>query len=830
MKKSTLLQIAIMCSSVVLIANVASADSFEPLETKSSPAPLERSGGTFVGLSGGADPVFLLHGGLPAVLNAKPVADVWVLDGDDWQAVNTSVRSIYGHSLVSAGESLAYGFGGVDINDELRSLDTVLSYRVWRGDSSVEVSIGEISVPGPNPGSCSESPVVWLEERNSMLLVGGMCSYFPGWSSEVWEYSISSNRWSRRADLPQPLADHSAVFSEGQVWVFGGRNNAGRLNEIFKYDPWTDSWSEVFPNGPRPDPLSDHRAVAVDDSMLVFGGTRAPFWPETIAEVWEFDLTTLQWTRKADLPYGLAEMAVGVAPSDLADSDTAEVLLFGGVIDAWSFPLVLSDDTWIYTSDITQATQLIAVPAVARVQGKGAFFTSTMYLTNTSDVDLDLELTLTPRMDFEGAPITVDHTIAPGVMETLDDPVASLFGIGGDADMVGSVMITVASGSSENLVMRTLVSAEVDSGERYGTSFPAIRSDDALDASDVGYLTTTEDPSTYRVNVGMMALADSTQITITPMASLNSPLADSVTFNLNAGESTQLNDVHRFFSIGTIADVLIEVSVNSGSAVAYATVLDGTGSYTGTSDPTTILPVTRGSEQITLLEIGSIRGIDEFSGSATIINFSDREAEVRADFNERGYAGVLSSRVFTIGPGEAVGYGDFVGDIFGVYDTVGTVVLQTLNGSQISATGREFAILRDQIGDGIAGTAGTQLPGLTDGDLVTPGQTWHVIGLRQQMDENEKERSHLALFNPSSESVQATVSLFNGSNGAVKGSRIWTIEGRELIQINNFMKKINDQVNGEEKRIEITVDHPVHLHVFRVNTWGDSVTLRPAGG
>ena len=68
--------------------------------------------------------------------------------------------------------------------------------------------------------------------------------------------------------------------------------------------------------------------------MVVFGGTRAPFWPETIVEVWELDLTALRWTRKTDLPHGLAEMAVGMVPSDLAEGDTAQVLLFGGVIDA----------------------------------------------------------------------------------------------------------------------------------------------------------------------------------------------------------------------------------------------------------------------------------------------------------------------------------------------------------------------------------------------------------------------------------------------------------------------------------------------------------------
>ena len=79
-------------------------------------------------------------------------------------------------------------------------------------------------------------------------------------------------------------------------------------------------------------------------------------------------------------------------------------------------------------------------------------------------------------------------------------------------------------------------------------------------------------------------------------------------------------------------------------------------------------------------------------------------------------------------------------------------------------------------------------------------------------------------------SARITVTLFNGSDGSVEGVRSWVVEGQELIQVNNFMKKIKDRVNGAEKRIEVSVDRPVFMHVFRVNTWGDSVTLGVSGG
>jgi hypothetical protein len=829
MKNPVFRRIWVISWLVLLASGNGVADSFRLLETQSKPIPLERSGGAFVELEDGAGWIFLLHGGLSAALNAKPVSDVWVFDGSDWSSVDVAAPAVYGQTLVAAGEGRAYGFGGIDLNDELIRFDRILSYGVRRGSAGPEVTIQEISVPGQNPGACSESPVVWLEQTNSMLLIGGMCRYYPGRSEEVWEYRVGANSWRRRANLPRALADHSAVVADGQVWVFGGKESGGRSNHIYRYEPQSDSWSEEFASGLRPEPMSDHRAVAVGEAMIVFGGIREPFWPETISEVWELDLRALRWTRRKDLPHGLAEMAIGAIPSDLAVGSEEQVLLFGGVIDAWSFPLVLSDETWIYTSDVARGNELIAVPALARLRGRGAFFTSTMYLMNIGETDLELELTFTPRIDTGGAPISAQLEIAPGIMKTIDDPLRTLFGLAADEGGVGSVVIEVSGGSERDLLAQTFVASELNSGEEYGTYFPAIRRSQALAASEIGYLTTTEDPSSYRVNVGLMALDDDTEVAVAPVSRIGEPIVSALSLDLDRGENLQINDIHRSFGIGTEPDVMLEIEVASGQAIAYATVVDGNGSYTGTSDPTTIQPIVAGSDRVTLIEIGHVQGIDEFSGSATIVNLSDREAEVRVEFYRRGVPGLSSSAWFTIDAGDAIGYRDFVGQVLGIEDAVGTVVLETLNGTRISACGREFANLRDDGSDEILGTAGTQLPGLTEADLLTAGKTWHLIGLRQSMVGEEWVRSHLAVFNPGTQNARLTVTVFDGDAGVAEGSRYWIVEGQELVHINKVLKKINGSVDGGEKRIEVSVDRPVYLQAYRVNTWGDSVTLRAKG-
>jgi len=467
----------------------------------------------------------------------------------------------------------------------------------------------------------------------------------------------------------------------------------------------------------------------------------------------------------------------------------------------------------------------VSVPAVARVRGSGAFFTSVMHLANAGDESLGLDITYTPRQGSGGSAATVTHTVPAGVMQTIDDPLEELFGFSGSAGRVGSLQVEVTSGSAADLMLQTVVFARLDSGEEYGQLFPAMRAANIIPAGEKVYLNTTEDPVHNRVNIGLMGAVDGTRFRVTPMDPVGVGLAVPRTFDLDAGDSSQINNLHSTFDLGTAADVVVEVEVVSGSGFAYASVLDGNGDYTGTSDPTTILPVSEGSDKVTLLEIGSIQGLNEFSGSASITNYSNRSATVRADFYQRDISGVSATATMTIAAGDSVGYEDLGADLFGVSGDVGTVVLTATNGTVIGATGREFAVLRD--GGQIVGTAGQLISGLTDEDRLGPGATYHFIGLRQQGGASGVERSHFAVFNPATTDGQVTVRLYDGATGALEGERSWTVPSRTLIQVNNVIREINPDHDGAEKRIEVEVNRMVFMNAFRVNPWGDPVTLSP---
>ena len=465
------------------------------------------------------------------------------------------------------------------------------------------------------------------------------------------------------------------------------------------------------------------------------------------------------------------------------------------------------------------------VPTVARVQGNDAFFTSRLILFNAGDEDLELQLRYTQRVDLGTASSSIVHRVAAGALESIDDPLGALFGFDDDDQEVGSLLVRVEEGDWRDLMVQSEVFARLDDGQEFGQFFPARPTIRALATGERSWLATTEDPQRNRVNFGATAVTDGTTLRLTPLDASGSPLASPMGIALEGGQTVQLNDVHQIFGIGRVPNLRLEAEVVTGRVFIYASVLDGTVSNPGSSDPTTILPAVEGAERLVLLELGPFQGIDEYSGSASISNLGSFDAEVRLDFHARGVPGVSASTSVSIPAGGTVGYGEIVGEIFGLSDVVGTVVVTGPPGSRLSATGREFSISRGADGE-ILGTAGQLMEGLRDEDLLQPDRSWHFLGLRQTRGETGIERSHLAIFNPQSRQARIDVDLFS-AEGELLGSGAWSVRPLELVQINNLITFLDPDYDDGVKRIEVRVTEPVHARAFKVNAFGDPITIGP---
>lgn len=79
-----------------------------------------------------------------------------------------------------------------------------------------------------------------------LILIGGRIN--GGISSEVWEYEIGSNIWSRKKVAPTAIAAcGSALVKNRHVILYGGTDGVGFLNKFWAYDIVEDKWKSVGP-------------------------------------------------------------------------------------------------------------------------------------------------------------------------------------------------------------------------------------------------------------------------------------------------------------------------------------------------------------------------------------------------------------------------------------------------------------------------------------------------------------------------------------------------------------------------------------------------------
>jgi hypothetical protein len=367
MKQRNTTLFAILVAMTLAVSSIH-ADSHDVLSAVGDAGGLHECAGIFAPVydSEGnrtTEVVFILQGGYRSELDAEPVNDLWVLADGYWQRIDSSVPAMAGHSMVEAGGRV-YAMGGIGEDDWLRSLNHIVTLEIRRIDGRLEAVVEEVEVSGSAPEASFGASAVTIDRGRGIAYVGGTTLGNPLDSdpSQLWEYRVSENRWFRLADLPTDLSNHTAVAARDYIWVFGGESSDGLSNRIYRYDVLTDGWTRIDAQGSSPDPRKDHGAVVAGNFMLIFGGIETPFFPETLDDVWQFDLDTSTWEEKSPMESGLAGMTAAAVPRSMADSQMVEVLIYGGVVDAWSFPLDLSNSTTLYTSDVRALREAIPAP------------------------------------------------------------------------------------------------------------------------------------------------------------------------------------------------------------------------------------------------------------------------------------------------------------------------------------------------------------------------------------------------------------------------------------------------------------------------------------
>ena len=108
-----------------------------------------------------------------------------------------------------------------------------------------------------------------------------------------WIYSFG--QWVEKADYPGDARHHPITFSLNDVgYMLAGSSNSGDLDDMYKYDPVTDTWSQMpdFPGGARG---FSYGVTSGNKAYVGFGSARINSTNVRLFDLWEFDGATETW-------------------------------------------------------------------------------------------------------------------------------------------------------------------------------------------------------------------------------------------------------------------------------------------------------------------------------------------------------------------------------------------------------------------------------------------------------------------------------------------------------------------------------------------------------
>eukprot|EP00112_Aurelia_sp_Birch-Aquarium-sp1_P002510 Seg1278.10 transcript_id=Seg1278.10/GoldUCD/mRNA.D3Y31 product="Ras guanine nucleotide exchange factor F" protein_id=Seg1278.10/GoldUCD/D3Y31 len=133
--------------------------------------------------------------------------------------------------------------------------------------------------------------------RDSMFIFGGYLDTGSA-TNELWRYCFTTLRWylltpKEGTEVITARHSHSAVVHSNAIWIFGGFENRGRKNDLWKWDFELFTWTRIRTKG-GPSLVAGHTASKIGSLMIFFGGEGNT---ELKNETWTFNFDTIQWTK-----------------------------------------------------------------------------------------------------------------------------------------------------------------------------------------------------------------------------------------------------------------------------------------------------------------------------------------------------------------------------------------------------------------------------------------------------------------------------------------------------------------------------------------------------
>ncbi len=158
---------------------------------------------------------------------------------------------------------------------------------------------------------------------------------------DSFKYNSAGNNWSTVGSLIYPRLYSASCATGTDGYVIGGYGfMAEPLNDIWKYDPIMDTWTEMD-TLPLAAARYDATAFSLNDKVYLFGGVNDV---QYFNDLWEFDPSLNVWTQKSPMPsqermycmsFVINNEAYIVGGMSGSGSNLKEVWKYNGVTDSW---------------------------------------------------------------------------------------------------------------------------------------------------------------------------------------------------------------------------------------------------------------------------------------------------------------------------------------------------------------------------------------------------------------------------------------------------------------------------------------------------------------
>ena len=174
-----------------------------------------------------------------------------------------------------------------------------------------------------------------------------------GWNSDVCvlQYSASGQlSWyypNLGGELPTPRAAHAGCKIMNKGYIFGGRHDTSRQNDMYCLDLDEYSWHKIHYNSPAPTGRSWHVLQKTSSHHLfLYGGLDSN--GTTLSDTWLFDIQTGIWHEIVHMNEQLiTHKMTRIWHTAVTTDTTGEVVIFGGCFNS-----VLTEEPSHHTNNI----------------------------------------------------------------------------------------------------------------------------------------------------------------------------------------------------------------------------------------------------------------------------------------------------------------------------------------------------------------------------------------------------------------------------------------------------------------------------------------------